>query len=224
MIRQVCLVFLFCLLIFYPAHGYAQALDEAAAAPAASASESTPAAPEPTSAPVAKGGGGWLQNWVTGSAEFVRVLEGILEQLARLFGIPVPFPAPQAEPGVPTADTGSSSPVAQPGTSDSGPTSGTTAPSDTSGVASSATGPITNPGVTSGGDGGTIAIPPRPADARGGRAFIESTNRMTRPQREQAVFDEISRGNVPEFVRTWKTIEATFTGRDGQTHTVRYRV
>ncbi len=50
-------------------------------------------------------------------------------------------------------------------------------------------------------------IPPRPADAIGGRAFMQSIANMPRGDREEAIASEILRGNIPEFLRKFSKIE-----------------
>ena len=44
-------------------------------------------------------------------------------------------------------------------------------------------------------------IPPRPSDALGGRAFMQSIANLDRAAREQAILKEITAGNVPNFLR-----------------------
>ena len=58
------------------------------------------------------------------------------------------------------------------------------------------------------------AIPPRPADAIGGKAFIQSVAKMDRKAREEAIRKELLSGNVPTFLRTLTTI--SLSGRDVQ--------
>jgi hypothetical protein len=47
------------------------------------------------------------------------------------------------------------------------------------------------------------AIPPRPADAIGGRAFFAKIEKLTRNEREDAIANEILRSNIPDFLRTF---------------------
>lgn len=49
-------------------------------------------------------------------------------------------------------------------------------------------------------------IPPRAADAIGGRAFMERIAPLSREEREGAIYDELAAGNVPEFLRTFKQV------------------
>ena len=50
------------------------------------------------------------------------------------------------------------------------------------------------------------AIPPRPADAIGGRAFLKSLEKFTPVAREEAIATEVLRGNMPEFLRTFHKV------------------
>ena len=52
-------------------------------------------------------------------------------------------------------------------------------------------------------------IPPRPAGAIGGNAFMERIAPLSREERERAIFDELAAGNVPEFLRTFKQVPIT---------------
>ncbi len=50
-------------------------------------------------------------------------------------------------------------------------------------------------------------IPPRPADAIGGRAFMQSVVNKPRGEREEAITAEILRGNIPQFLRKFSKVE-----------------
>ena len=50
------------------------------------------------------------------------------------------------------------------------------------------------------------SIPPRPADAIAGRAFVEKIASLPREEREAAIYAEIAAGNVPEFLRMFKRV------------------
>ncbi|MEL1610950.1 hypothetical protein V2W50_20635, partial [Acinetobacter baumannii] len=50
------------------------------------------------------------------------------------------------------------------------------------------------------------SIPPRPANAIGGRAFIESIADLPPKAREAAIVQEITRGNVPDFLRQFAQV------------------
>jgi hypothetical protein len=49
-------------------------------------------------------------------------------------------------------------------------------------------------------------IPPRPKDAVGGTAFLKSLEALAPAAREEAIAAEILRGNIPEFLRTFRKI------------------
>ena len=49
-------------------------------------------------------------------------------------------------------------------------------------------------------------IPPRRADALGGRAFMEKLATLPPEEREAAIYAESAGGNVPEFLRTFKQV------------------
>jgi hypothetical protein len=66
--------------------------------------------------------------------------------------------------------------------------------------------PATRPATTQ----ASQAIPPRPANALGGRAFAESIADLPPKAREAAIVQEITRGNVPDFLR--KFIPVTVNG------------
>jgi hypothetical protein len=59
-----------------------------------------------------------------------------------------------------------------------------------------------------------LALPRRPPRAPTGSEFIARTRRMSRPEREKAVIEEILGGNVPSFLRT--LVEVPVTHRDGK--------
>ena len=67
-------------------------------------------------------------------------------------------------------------------------------------------------------------IPPRPADAIGGTALMQRVATLPRDQREEQIAAEILRGNVPEFLRQFKTIRITAILKDGNPHTIDLRV
>lgn len=52
-------------------------------------------------------------------------------------------------------------------------------------------------------------IPPRPADAPGGAAFVQSLAAVQPEDRETAIVTEVLRGNIPDFLRTLVPIELT---------------
>jgi len=70
----------------------------------------------------------------------------------------------------------------------------------------------------------SLNIPPRPVDAMTGSEFMQSVMNSTFEERENRIFEEISNGNIPNFLRTLTKIEATFYDADGVAHTVNYEV
>ena len=50
-------------------------------------------------------------------------------------------------------------------------------------------------------------IPPRPKHALTGSEFAHYTRDMTEPERQQAALRELLRGNMPEFLRTLKSVQ-----------------
>jgi peptidoglycan hydrolase-like protein with peptidoglycan-binding domain len=61
-------------------------------------------------------------------------------------------------------------------------------------------------------------LPDRPADAETGSAFMARTSALSRPQREQAILAELSKGNVPDFERAFKDVTVSMVGPDGARH------
>ncbi len=62
-------------------------------------------------------------------------------------------------------------------------------------------------------------IPKRPADAVGGKAFFAKLDGMKPKEREAAIADEIARGNVPDFLRTFHQLKVTAKDAKGKEHT-----
>jgi pimeloyl-ACP methyl ester carboxylesterase len=54
-----------------------------------------------------------------------------------------------------------------------------------------------------------MPIPPRPADAPAGRAFMQQISSLDRHQREAAVLQEMLRGNIPDLLRSLKRVPIT---------------
>jgi len=50
-------------------------------------------------------------------------------------------------------------------------------------------------------------IPQRSRDALTGSQFADAISNMSRQQREQAIFDQLAQGNLPEFLRTLAPVE-----------------
>ncbi len=69
-----------------------------------------------------------------------------------------------------------------------------------------------------------LHIPPRKSDSRTGSEFMASLSSLTFDQRERAIYDEISNGNIPDFMRSLKRIQSTFLDADAKPHTVVYEV
>lgn len=69
----------------------------------------------------------------------------------------------------------------------------------------------------------SIPLPPRPADAPGGAALIDTLAQLDRDAREARIVAEVLRGNVPGWLRTMATVEMRRTV-DGVAHVVRFRV
>lgn len=67
-------------------------------------------------------------------------------------------------------------------------------------------------------------IPKRPKDAIGGAAFFKSMEKLTRGEREEAIAAELLRGNIPDFLRTFRAITVTAKDRAGKTRTASYEV
>lgn len=53
---------------------------------------------------------------------------------------------------------------------------------------------------------GITTIPPRPADAFGGKAFMAKLAELPREGREAAILTELAKGNVPTFLREFKQV------------------
>ncbi|MFO0809073.1 MAG: hypothetical protein U0746_10650 [Gemmataceae bacterium] len=68
------------------------------------------------------------------------------------------------------------------------------------------------------------AIPPRPADAIGGAAFMAKIADLPRAEREEAIAAELLRGNLPDFLRRFKPIAVTAKDAAGKDHTATYEV
>jgi hypothetical protein len=62
-------------------------------------------------------------------------------------------------------------------------------------------------------------IPKRPADAVGGKAFFAKLEGMKPAEREAAVADELCRGNMPDFLRTFHPVKLTAKDAKGKEHT-----
>ena len=68
-----------------------------------------------------------------------------------------------------------------------------------------------------------LLIPPRPDDALTGSAFMESIRDLPLEEREEKICQEVSRGNIPEFLRGLTTVRSTFEDAEGHQRTVKYQ-
>jgi hypothetical protein len=64
-----------------------------------------------------------------------------------------------------------------------------------------------------------LKLPPRRADAPTGSQFLEQVKSLPRDEREAAILKEITRGNIPEFLRTLKEIRIEAADAQGAKHT-----
>ncbi len=69
-----------------------------------------------------------------------------------------------------------------------------------------------------------LRIPPRPDDALPCSAFMEGIRNLPFEVREERIYQEISGGNLPEFLRHPVPLESSFTDVQGREHTVKYQV
>ena len=67
-------------------------------------------------------------------------------------------------------------------------------------------------------------IPPRPKHAEGGMAIMNRISELPRDKREEVLLSEFKQGNLPEFLRGFKTIRARATDSKGREHTAVYEV
>jgi len=69
----------------------------------------------------------------------------------------------------------------------------------------------------------TLQLPARPTGAPGGDAFAASVSALTREQREEQVFQEVTSGNVPDFFRRCVSVTTT-SFLDGKLRTAQWYV
>jgi hypothetical protein len=67
-------------------------------------------------------------------------------------------------------------------------------------------------------DDACLGLPPRPEGAVTGSQFLEETRTRGRPEREEAIFAEIARGNIPSFLRRFRRVALSATGADKAAH------
>ncbi|MBK7630068.1 MAG: hypothetical protein IPJ23_05095 [Ignavibacteriales bacterium] len=69
-----------------------------------------------------------------------------------------------------------------------------------------------------------LMIPPRPTSSITGSQFMNKIMSLSFEEREQEIYNEISAGNVPEFLRTLTKITNTFKDSAGKDHFCTYEV
>lgn len=69
-----------------------------------------------------------------------------------------------------------------------------------------------------------LMIPPRSSNAVSGSQFMQSVMDMSFDNRENAIFNEISKGNIPNFLRDLKILETSFLDANGYSHQLSYEV
>ncbi len=69
-----------------------------------------------------------------------------------------------------------------------------------------------------------LKIPKRPETAQSGSAFMNSVESLTFLEREERIYEEVSIGNIPNFLRTLTKLEIKAKDASGNFHTVSYEV
>jgi hypothetical protein len=69
----------------------------------------------------------------------------------------------------------------------------------------------------------TLSLPPRPTDAPSGTAFAQSIATLEPAEREQKIIEQVTNGNVPEFLRKLSPINLEIA-HDGKTNSTTYYV
>jgi uncharacterized protein YerC len=69
-----------------------------------------------------------------------------------------------------------------------------------------------------------VQIPARPPGSLTGSQFMNSLTGMSFTSRENVIYNEFAKGNVPDFMRTPTKVQATFQDANGVSHTVIYEV
>ena len=70
----------------------------------------------------------------------------------------------------------------------------------------------------------TLHIPARPQNSQSGSSFMKSVEGLTFAEREERIFEEVSKGNIPKFLRILIKLESEFIDTAGNTHTIAYEV
>jgi hypothetical protein len=70
----------------------------------------------------------------------------------------------------------------------------------------------------------TLTLPPRPADAITGSQFARQIESLSPTDREAAILDQITRGNIPPFLRALKPIDVTADNSHGTKYKATYFV
>lgn len=83
---------------------------------------------------------------------------------------------------------------------------------------------LTGGGGSSGGGTTASGIPARPAGAITGSDFISQTWSLSRPDREAAILQEISAGNIPDFERTFHDVTVAWTDARLRPHVATFHV
>lgn len=73
------------------------------------------------------------------------------------------------------------------------------------------------------GPAASINIPARPANAESGSSFMARTASMSQAQKNQAIVDAVTSGNIPGFLRQFRDVTVTRT-INGRSHTITYKV
>ncbi len=69
-----------------------------------------------------------------------------------------------------------------------------------------------------------LKIPPRPANAITGSQFMKEVTNMTFAERENQIYNEVSKGNIPNFLRNLIMVKDTVKDALGVTHMIYYEV
>lgn len=69
-----------------------------------------------------------------------------------------------------------------------------------------------------------LSIPKRPETAQSGASFMKSVETMSFLEREERIYEEVSIGNIPNFLRTLTKLEIKAKDASGNFHTVFYEV